>query len=183
MQDKLINTPSVEDDKVETRAYGKFNSGEELLSAYNSLEKEFTRRSQRIKELEKEISTKNNDDKWQEKVVALHDKYPISKELGSEIADVLSKKKELIKDENCLEKALLIVLADDKYSISKGKEQQSEVSEESKKQIIAEYLASLTLNTPEVALAGGEIPVILPKTPSTVKEAGALAKSIFNINR
>ena len=96
---------------------------------------------------------------------------------------MLSKKKELIKDENCLEKALLIVLADDKYSISKGKEQQSEVSEESKKQIIAEYLASLTLNTPEVALAGGEIPVILPKTPSTVKEAGALAKSIFNINR
>ena len=55
MQDKLINTPSNEDDKVETRAYGKFNSGEELLAAYNSLEKEFTRRSQRIKELEKEI--------------------------------------------------------------------------------------------------------------------------------
>lgn len=183
MQDKLINTPSNEDDKVETRAYGKFNSGEELLAAYNSLEKEFTRRSQRIKELEKEISTQKVDDKWQEKVFALHNKYPISKELGSEIAEVLSSKKELIKDENCLEKALLIVLADGKYSTPKDTQQETQISEESKRKIIGEYLDALTFNTPEVALAGGEIPVILPRTPSTVKEAGALAKTIFNSNR
>ena len=96
---------------------------------------------------------------------------------------MLSSKKELIKDENCLEKALLIVLADGKYSTPKDTQQETQISEESKRKIIGEYLDALTFNTPEVALAGGEIPVILPRTPSTVKEAGALAKTIFNSNR
>ena len=37
-------------------SYGKFKSAEALLSAYNSLEAEFTKRCQRIKELETEKS-------------------------------------------------------------------------------------------------------------------------------
>ena len=41
--------------------YGKFKDAKSLLSAYNNLEAEFTRRSQRLKELEKGSLSKNGD--------------------------------------------------------------------------------------------------------------------------
>ena len=40
-------------------SYGKFKSAEALLSAYNSLQAEFTKRCQRIKELEKDANKEN----------------------------------------------------------------------------------------------------------------------------
>lgn len=43
---------AVKNEEKSANAYGKFNSVEALLSAYLSLEAEFTRRSQRLKELE-----------------------------------------------------------------------------------------------------------------------------------
>ena len=39
-------------------SYGKFKDAEALLSAYNSLQAEFTKRCQRVKELETEIADK-----------------------------------------------------------------------------------------------------------------------------
>ncbi len=45
-------------------SYGKFKSAEALLSAYNSLQAEFTKRCQRIKELE---ATANKDNTLAEK--------------------------------------------------------------------------------------------------------------------
>ena len=47
--------------------YGKFKSPEALLDAYNNLEKEFTRKCQRLSELEK--------DKTEEKEISLEDKF------------------------------------------------------------------------------------------------------------
>ena len=51
-----ITTQAVETEEVKGEegsiSYGKFKSAEALLSAYNSLQAEFTKRCQRIKELE-----------------------------------------------------------------------------------------------------------------------------------
>ena len=55
------HTAEAEEDLGEagTVSYGKFKSAEALLSAYNSLQAEFTKRCQRIKELES-IANKEN---------------------------------------------------------------------------------------------------------------------------
>lgn len=44
------------DDAEEQRQIGKFNTADELLSAYNALESEFTKRCQLIKRLQAELS-------------------------------------------------------------------------------------------------------------------------------
>ncbi len=44
-------------DTVGKVSYGKFKDAKTLLSAYNALESEFTKRCQRIKELEEKISS------------------------------------------------------------------------------------------------------------------------------
>lgn len=41
--------------------FGKFQSAEALLKAYQSLEKEFTRRSQKLRELQKAEKTKTEN--------------------------------------------------------------------------------------------------------------------------
>lgn len=55
-QAEAITSHTAEAEKVEGEegraSYGKFKSAEALLSAYNSLQAEFTKRCQRIKELE-----------------------------------------------------------------------------------------------------------------------------------
>ena len=74
-------------DKVKTDSFGKFSSGEELLKAYNSLEQEFTRRSQRLKELEGKLSQDLQGEAWERKLNRLHEKYPVSGALGREIGE------------------------------------------------------------------------------------------------
>ncbi|MFA5449217.1 MAG: hypothetical protein WC292_02095, partial [Clostridia bacterium] len=100
--------PSKEDiagssDKGGDASYGKFSTKEGLIEAYNSLEAEFTRRSQRIKELEGLVKKREDDDKWSKKVSELTQRYPIAKELGGKIGDYLENKKDLLNEENCLE--------------------------------------------------------------------------------
>ena len=53
-----IQTAEAEQVKVEDKkaSFGKFKSADALLSAYNSLQTEFTKRCQRIKELEDKIT-------------------------------------------------------------------------------------------------------------------------------
>ena len=103
-------------DKVKTDSFGKFSSGEELLKAYNSLEQEFTRRSQRLKELEGKLSQDLQGEEWERKLNRLHEKYPVSGTLGREIGEYLKANEHLISDEDCLEKALLNVLASRSYN-------------------------------------------------------------------
>jgi len=42
-------------------SYGKFKSADDLLNAYNNLQAEFTRRSQRLRSLEKELEEQHNN--------------------------------------------------------------------------------------------------------------------------
>ena len=46
-------------------SFGKFASAQELLNAYNSLQAEFTKRSQRLRQLEREISERNEQTEQQ----------------------------------------------------------------------------------------------------------------------
>lgn len=103
-------------DKDKTDSYGKFSSADELFKAYNALESEFTRRSQRLKELEGKFEAEKAEEQWDRKLKDLKEKYPVAGTLGREIGDYLRANSSLIAEENCLEKALLNVLASRSYN-------------------------------------------------------------------
>lgn len=86
----------------------RFKTPDELLKAYECLEKEFTKRSQKLKALEKELSEKapsnvayaQND--WQQKVDDFFESRPEIAPFKKEIAEEILKN-DLGSNENCLE--------------------------------------------------------------------------------
>jgi hypothetical protein len=163
-------------DKQEKASYGKFNKLEDLVSAYNSLEAEFTRRSQRLKEMENVAKTEN---RWQQKVENFIEKYPVAAEYTDEIGEEIAKS-DSVKEEDCLEKALLSVLCAKVKPVEEQAKDERVISEvlksdELKEKIIAEYRQKLNVDLPKTFPKGGEIPVKTPVRPSSIGDAGKLA--------
>lgn len=181
MDELKINEPAAEktseapvsSDKSAEESYGKFKTKEGLLEAYGSLEAEFTRRSQKLKELESEIKKRDSEVMWVKKVKDFTDKYPIASSLADEITTYIEKNEGLIKDENCLEKALLSVLAEKNFTKPDHKESGKNISAEEADDSASDVLA------PPVAPGGGEIPVVRPIRPKNIRDAGEMAIKIL----
>ena len=167
------------EEKASDTSFGKFKTKEQLLEAYNSLESEFTRRSQKIKELEESLKDYNQEKKWQSRVNELNNKYPIATNFENEISEHLRQNGELLKDENCLEKALLAVLAKAHGTNNSNKSEAFKRQTQKVELSGAEILKSIQENVPETPLGGGEIPVSLPLRPKTLAEASKLARKAF----
>ncbi|MDD4315925.1 MAG: hypothetical protein PHC84_02065 [Clostridia bacterium] len=167
---------TVSGDKQEKASYGKFNKLEDLLNAYNSLESEFTRRSQRLKEIE---STAKAENRWEEKVQKLLEKYPVAAGFTEEISEEIAKE-DVVGDENCLEKALLRVLCGKCKPVEEQAKDEKVINEVLKndglkEKIIDEYRQKLNVNLPKTFPKGGEIPVKAPARPGNIGDAGELA--------
>lgn len=175
------SNPTVIGDKEEKASYGKFNKVEDLVNAYNSLESEFTKRSQKLKELETKTTAASE---WENKVQKLMAKYPIAAKFTDEIGEEIANK-DMIKDENCLEKALLSVLCT-KYKPPEEQAKDEKVigeilkDETFKDRIIDEYRQKLNINLPKSFPKGGEIPVKTPHRPASIMQAGKLALELLN---
>ncbi|MBO5773509.1 MAG: hypothetical protein J6R44_01615, partial [Clostridia bacterium] len=178
-------------DKESSDSFGKFKTAQELKTAYQNLEQEFTRKSQRLKEVERELekgrSAQRETDKWTERVKELHAKYPCSQSLGEEITAYVKENKGLMEKENCLETALLHVLAmkfesqKNKGNTPKAPLENAVISvekpQENKGNTPAEILkrhARKRENMPLV-LDGGEMTVAPRANVHTVKDASKLA--------
>ena len=132
-----VNSQSAEAGKTEGESktevsLGKFKDVNALLSAYNSLESEFTKRCQKIKELESALNSGDKVTPSEEKVVS----------------------PENVKD----------------------------TSEEDKDQILKDYLKGVIgRKQTAIVLDGAGVGVKTPVSrPKTIREAGMLAKDIFN---
>lgn len=99
------------EEQLTAPTYGKFSSLDELKCAYDTLEADYQKSTSRVKELEEELNRGKENDRWQKKVKALTEKYPVSAMLGDEITAYVKEHQNLMKEENCLETALLNVLA------------------------------------------------------------------------
>lgn len=187
IKEQLPVCPSGQDtqgDKAEGNSYGKFKTKEGLVDAYNSLEAEFTRRSQRIRELEGQLNNRTAEEKWNNKVGELTAKYPVAKELTAEIAEYIGAKKELLEDENCLEKALLAVLSQ-RYTSPKesGAKKPAEntarapAANASVGERALSYLCDVSM--PEILPQGGELPAAPRVRPKSVREAGDMARKLL----
>ena len=97
--------------------FGKFKSADDLLHAYNNLQSEFTRKCQRLSELEstasvdKNISPQYESDNWHEQIGEFLESHPDAKEYASEIAHELYSDKTLASNPSSLELAYLKILA------------------------------------------------------------------------
>ena len=165
--------------------YGKFKDAESLLKAYNSLQAEFTKKSQRISELESlyEPITKS------EKINAIVDewitKYSILEPFREKLKENLS-----VLDgdlEKLAEQNVINMLADKicvPEDLVKNKEFLSNYifnNEEVKNVILNEYIDKLN-SAPKVKVAtnfNSSIPLTPPQSLKTIEEAGNIAKTII----
>lgn len=180
MEQTKKTTPTNISDKESKDSFGKFNKLEDLVQAYNSLESEFTKRSQKLKEYEEKH---HQQELWENKVNKFIDKYPIASELTEEIGEEIANKN-MIDDEDCLEKALLSVLSA-RYKSPKEQAKDTVVIDEVlkdetlKEQIIEEYRKKFDFNLPKTLPKGGEIPIKTPIRPSTINDAGKMALELL----
>lgn len=180
MEKEQANILPAASDKENMPSFGKFQSAEELLKAYNSLESEFTKRSQKLREYETQAPTPKND--WETKVNNLFGKHPVADKYLEEIAKEIADNKDLINDENCLENALIKVLSNkivSKQDMANDEEVIGMVLEkgENREKVIGQYLESIRINPLPKVLpkAGGAIP-LTPNKPVTLSEAGKIAQ-------
>ncbi len=178
----------------ESLSLGKFSSVEDLLNAYNSLQSEFTRRSQKIKELVRE----NESLKKSEKVeytsdnaygrkgkIAFAEQYPEAKEILPSLYETAVKDKD--EAEGFLERAYVKYLKD-KLSSQKDYFESNEYILETarsnqavKDGIIREYLGAVSGSKPKVGqyMGNGEGIVLPPSKPRTLQDASKIAMQIF----
>lgn len=131
-----VTAEPAEAEKEEAAAeLGKFKDVKALMEAYNALEAEFTRRSQRLKELE------------------------ANKEQSAP------------------------AIAENAEAPSREAEKTADIrpvlTEEMKNAVIAEYLNGVRANRGVPIISGGGAVTAVRRTPSDVREAGALARKLF----
>ena len=191
----IDSTPSSNNDGSQ---YGKFKDAESLLNAYNNLQAEFTRKCQKLSELEKQ--NKQEQEKtiepiyskadWQTKVTEFLQKNENAKNFASEISQEILSNPKLANSDNALEiayakiigskyKPLEEIANDDKfindYVIS---------NEQIKQKILSNYIENLeSKKIPPILTSskGGDIAFPTTKKANTLSEAKSLVEAIFNI--
>ena len=135
------DTAEAEEKTQAAAGLGKFKDVDALLEAYSSLEAEFTRRSQRLKELEKAAKEESAAPSETQTPP------PQSGLTGAQLLEAVEK------------------------------------DEEVKAKIIAEYLENAAKNKSVPIITGGVNVAAQRRTPSTVREAGELARQFLRGGR
>ena len=183
------------DESVEGSLYGKFKDASSLYNSYVELEKEFTKKSQLLSELQK--SYNDNTDKvpfyktenWQAEVDKYMQDKPYANTFAKEVAKTLMQDEKLAKEANCLDLAYNKVLANHYKSVDEIAKDKNFLNdyifnnEEVKSKILNEYLSGLKHNTvaPIVLNTRGEsVGLISPTKPKNLSEARRLVEQLFN---
>ena len=175
----------------------KFKSAKELGLAYQNLEKEFTQKCQKVKELTDKLSALENTEKsvpefeketWEESVKTFFSNNPLAKDYIAEISEVLLNDEEVSKQPNSLQVALTKVLANkfvpydklvcDEEFLQKYIYSNSKISQK----IINNYLDGLQQNKamPLISSVSGSGTFSSPvKKPKTIKDAGKMVEAYF----
>ena len=161
----------------------KFKSVEELEKAYESLEKEFTRRSQRLAKLEKEMKQDKveTDAEWKAKVDKFFTENPSAKPFAKQMSDEIIRDNTLRGRSDCLEIALTRVLLE-AYRAPKDLATDEDFLKEHilgsdfvKKAVIEGYMKDLREGKPPVLISARGQNTIAPRSkPKTIEEAGKM---------
>ena len=178
-----IGREKKEKEEQKEQNLGKFKNPQELLRAYGELEKEFTRKSQRLKELESGANEncEFSEEKWKEAADKFFQQTPSAKPFAREIASKIMEEPSLKNDKDCFNVALTKVLLD-KFRTPEQLMQDGQFlndyvlsSDKVKSAVIEEYLRTLRAGQPPKTLADdGLACVSLARKPKTVEEAGIM---------
>ena len=168
-----------------SNAFGKFKDAESLLKAYNSLEAEFTKKSQKLASLESEnektLNEINKMAEQEKRVDEFVSKFEIAKPFSSALKESLKSSEEVdIKEEAIRLIAKSYKSAEDYSRDDEFLNNYIFSNQEIKDKIVKDYLSKITQTSPiKVENGAGNITLTPPKVPTSIKEAGNLAKSII----
>lgn len=173
--------------ETEGETTGRFKSAEDLLKAYTSLEKEFTKRSQKLRTLEKELSGKMVSpqkeymlDDWRERVEKFIGNTPSVAPFKKQIADEILNGG-LENNPDCLEIAAARVILNNYKSPADYLSDDEFVNEYVMKNekirdgIVKDYLKNLDgVKSVRTIGSAGQPALSSPIRPKTVSEAGRM---------
>lgn len=172
-------------EKQGSNNFGKFKDVESLLKAYNNLESEFTKKSQKLSMLENENASKQLA---QEKILEHNkqvdefvSKFAIAKPFTSALKESFAKAENVdIKEEALRMISESYKTADDYIKDEEFLKNYIYSNQEISNKIITNYLKNITHNSPIKFDRSVSAISLSPETkPSTIQEAGKLAKSII----
>ena len=178
----------------------KFKDVKSLEQAYLNLQSEFTRKCQRLSELEKSsgdnlLESKNLEnnqpfyetESWQESVNNFLKQNPNANEFASEIVNEILKDKDLANNPNSLSIAYNKILAS-KYIPKQNLLEDEDfinnyilTNEKINEKIISNYIKKLNNNIPKVIASShlSSVGLTPNKKPTTLEEARVLANNMF----
>ena len=164
--------------------FGKFKDAESLMKAYSNLEAEFTKKSQKLAQLEseKEIEEENNSRRAEieRKVDEFVTKFEKFKPFSSTLKENLKNDANLNLEEEAINIMSNNYKSADEFMMDEEFLNENIYSNKNiKEKIIKEYIANLKNDSPIKINSSANISLTPPTIPSTIKEAGKLAKSII----
>lgn len=176
------STNIVEEIKEQT-APSKFKTVEELEKAYAELEKEFTRRCQRLSKLEKQLEKDkvDSDVEWKAKVDKFFSENPSAKPFAKQMSDEIIRDGSLRGRSDCLETALTRALLQ-AYRSPETLASDEEFlknhilgSDFVKKAVIEGYLKDLRDGKPPMLIGKSGQNTVAPRNkPKSIAEAGRM---------
>ena len=164
--------------------FGKFKDADSLMKAYSNLEAEFTKKSQKLAQLEEEnkIIEQENSRKAEieRKVDEFVTKFEKVKPFTNTLKENLTNNANLNLEEEAINiisnnyKSAEELILDDEFL-----KNYVYSNENIKNKIIKEYISNLSQNLPIKTKSNANISLTPPSDPETIKEAGKLAKSII----
>ena len=165
---------------------GKFKDAESLLKAYNSLQTEFTKKSQRLSELENSKTEFTREEKINKAIKQLEQDYNIAQQFSTQIKNSLQNidaedyskvvKDELLKNLQQSYKTANEYISDEQFLNNYVYNNKT-----IRDNIIRDYLSNLTNSSPAKVMSNisSSILVSPPNNPSTINDTGKLAKNII----
>lgn len=180
---------------IEKSEWGKFKSPEALLDAYNSLEKEFTKKCQKLSEYEKDKIEKDkiqiaeneiNSEEFEENFSKFLSQNADAVGYSEEIRELVNEDKEIKSLKNPFEVAWFKVFSNhvlkkpqaDDYVLNKYVLSNQDIQNK----IVEDYLKKLKDQKIPVVISsssGERVSSIKPDTPSTLEEAKKLVDKMF----
>lgn len=166
--------------------FGKFKDAESLIKAYNNLEAEFTKKSQKLAMLENEVNAEKEQQTRQAELDRQVEDFVTKFEAVKPFSSAL--KTSLQQENTSIEEQAVKILSNN-YKTPEQYVRDSEFlnnyifsNKEIKDKIIKDYLSNITQNSPiKIDKSGSSISLTPPKQPTTIQEAGKLAKTIVKL--
>ncbi len=186
--EQLEGEPEINSENVDSSIYGKFKDAKSLLEAYNSLQSEFTRKSQKLADLQKQLDenlTLSKSDSIEE---ILNDSTDMEK-YKKEITEILENDTELSNLPNKNRVAFKIIKEAESKTANllnnpDYMDKYIESNQELKNKIITSYLSSQqnSPSTPKVISGNASNIYFSPSisTPKTLRDAGEILTKMLN---